>query len=98
MDLRSFIDKCLDRGYEWAEGEYEGKDGIFIRSEKFQTKAHFTREAIEENDWPRLNKGIIQGRDVYHVTRVVGYFSKIHNWNKSKQGELADRHAGNYRV
>ncbi|MCE5272332.1 anaerobic ribonucleoside-triphosphate reductase [bacterium] len=32
-------------------------------------------------------------------TRVVGYFSKIENWNKSKrEGELLDRRRGNYSV
>jgi ribonucleoside-triphosphate reductase len=30
-------------------------------------------------------------------TRVVGYFSKIQNWNKSKRyGELTARHRGRY--
>ncbi len=33
------------------------------------------------------------------VSRVVGYFSIVNNWNKSKKdGELLDRHEGNYRV
>jgi len=36
--------------------------------------------------------------DVYGMTRVVGYFSRITNWNKSKIGELKDRHAGRYQV
>lgn len=37
--------------------------------------------------------------DVFGETRVVGYFSKIDNWNKSKkQGELVDRHKGRYNV
>ncbi len=36
--------------------------------------------------------------DVYGMTRVVGYFSRIPNWNKSKIGELKDRHRGNYSV
>jgi len=36
--------------------------------------------------------------DVYGITRIVGYFSRIKNWNKSKLGELKDRHKGNYRV
>jgi ribonucleoside-triphosphate reductase len=32
-------------------------------------------------------------------TRVVGYFSKIQNWNKSKRyGELVARHRGRYSV
>lgn len=36
---------------------------------------------------------------VVHETRVVGYFSKIENWNKSKRhGELVARHRGRYSV
>ena len=32
-------------------------------------------------------------------TRVVGYFSKVQNWNKSKRyGELVARHRGRYAV
>jgi ribonucleoside-triphosphate reductase len=38
------------------------------------------------------------GSRVYGMTRVVGYFSRVHNWNKSKVGELNDRHRGNYSV
>jgi len=36
--------------------------------------------------------------NVYGVTRIVGYYSKINNWNKSKLGELQDRRrsAANY--
>ncbi|WKZ15423.1 MAG: hypothetical protein QY317_16125 [Candidatus Jettenia caeni] len=33
---------------------------------------------------------------VYGVTRIVGYYSRVQNWNKSKVGELNDRHKGNY--
>ncbi|MDF1542448.1 MAG: anaerobic ribonucleoside-triphosphate reductase [Anaerosomatales bacterium] len=29
--------------------------------------------------------------DVYGVTRIVGYFSKVQTWNQSKVGELYDR-------
>jgi len=29
--------------------------------------------------------------DVYGITRIVGYFSKITTWNKGKTGELRDR-------
>lgn len=30
------------------------------------------------------------------VTRIVGYYSRVHNWNKSKVGELRDRAKGSY--
>jgi len=36
--------------------------------------------------------------DVTGMTRVVGYYSRINNWNKSKLGELKDRQRGNYTV
>lgn len=37
-------------------------------------------------------------KDVDGITRIVGYFSKVSNWNKSKLGELEDRHKGDYSV
>ena len=30
------------------------------------------------------------------ITRIVGYYSRMSNWNKSKVGELRDRHSKNY--
>jgi len=37
--------------------------------------------------------------NVFGETRVVGYFSKVQNWNKSKRyGELLARHRGQYSV
>ena len=36
--------------------------------------------------------------NVYGVTRVVGYFSRIDNWNSGKKKELSDRQKGNYEV
>ena len=36
--------------------------------------------------------------EIYGVTRIVGYYSKIKNWNKNKIGELKDRQSGNYQI
>ena len=33
---------------------------------------------------------------VYGITRIVGYYSRVPNWNKSKLGELQDRRRGEY--
>lgn len=30
------------------------------------------------------------------ITRIVGYYSRVNNWNKSKIGELRDRNQRNY--
>ena len=37
-------------------------------------------------------------KNCYGLSRVVGYFSRINNWNKSKQAELKARQKGNYDV
>lgn len=36
--------------------------------------------------------------NVYGISRVVGYFSRINNWNKSKQAEFKNRQKGNYEL
>jgi anaerobic ribonucleoside-triphosphate reductase len=56
------------------------------------------------NDCRRWTDGLKEAcghcgsEDVYGMTRVVGYFSRITNWNKSKLGELKDRRRGDYSV
>jgi len=56
-------------------------------------------ESIEACQWSDL-RGVITGERppnvLYQMARIVGYYSRIENWNKSKLGELRDRHKGNY--
>jgi len=56
---------------------------------------------VAENDWDIL-EAILTGQRqplvLEHMTRIVGYYSKVKNWNRSKLGELRDRQAGNYRI
>ena len=33
---------------------------------------------------------------LHGITRIVGYYSRVNNWNKSKVGELRDRAQRNY--
>lgn len=33
---------------------------------------------------------------LHGITRIVGYYSRVQNWNKSKVGELRDRAKGQY--
>lgn len=37
-----------------------------------------------------------KSENVYGISRVVGYFSRIDNWNASKVAEFQDRQKGNY--
>jgi ribonucleoside-triphosphate reductase len=36
--------------------------------------------------------------NVYGISRVVGYFSRVDQWNKSKIGELKARQRGDYSI
>jgi hypothetical protein len=55
--------------------------------------------AILRQDWDQIRMVLLGDREarvLTHVTRIVGYFSQIHNWNASKVAELHDRHRGEY--
>jgi hypothetical protein len=35
-------------------------------------------------------------RVMTQITRIVGYYAMLHNWNRSKLAELRDRQRGEY--
>ena len=37
-------------------------------------------------------------KNVFGFSRVVGYFSRIDNWNTGKKAEFKDRQKGNYEI
>jgi ribonucleoside-triphosphate reductase (formate) len=42
--------------------------------------------------------GNCRSENVIGMSRVVGYYSIIENWNESKQAELVDRQKGSYKL
>ena len=56
------------------------------------------------NKCRKVSRGLLDScsycnnKDVYGITRIVGYYSKINNWNKNKIGELKDRKSGTYQI
>ena len=94
---------CGNNGIDWAEGDHNGIKGFYLRwieSKEPEDKPdiHVSLDELKNLSWDQIYKSVINGRDVFHVTRIVGYFSKTKNWNKSKIGELKDRRVGNYSV
>ncbi len=62
------------------------------------TKATYTvlYEAIEDHEWDTIRDvlyGLREPRALKWMTRIVGYFSTVDNWNKSKVAELRARRA-----
>jgi hypothetical protein len=49
------------------------------------------KQILDEVKCPRC-----KSTNTYGMSRVVGYFSVIDNWNNSKKAELKKRQKGNY--
>ncbi|HLA37374.1 MAG TPA: hypothetical protein VJZ02_02795 [Candidatus Brocadiales bacterium] len=102
--LTAFNDAIGAHEYLEIDGDVEG-DSLETHKLKVlnhkRTIAHeVTLEAILTQDLPALIEALETGikNPLYGVTRIVGYLSRISNWNPSKLGELRDRHRGNYSV
>ena len=94
---------AYNAGFAWAEGNQNGKNGLYLRCEckaceRAGAYSFVDYSALDSLTWPQISNHVIGGRHVSHLTRVVGYFSKVENWNESKKSELADRRQGDYKV
>ena len=67
-------------------------EDLHVGAEGDHPITRFTEEAMLELTWPEVCRHATQGRDVEHITRVTGYFSKTSGWNKGKTAELKDRY------
>jgi len=101
MDVTDFfenVDKHAD--LEGISIDVESNE-VVVQHTSTSVKTTISTEVIEEQDWEAL-EGVLTGkRDpeaLKHLSRVVGYYSQVGNWNKSKVGELKDRQKGNYSV
>ncbi|MBW1779266.1 MAG: hypothetical protein JRL30_00815 [Deltaproteobacteria bacterium] len=79
----------------------EGVRYIRVDHPKTGAKWRITPDAVAKNDWRTL-EAIFEGREavkvIDHMTRIVGYYSSISNWNRSALGNLIDRRKGDYIV
>jgi len=73
----------------------EGTDGAFVEVaiSEIVAKAMAASKAREFIDVIESRRPSIVLRG---VTRIVGYYSSVQNWNRSKVGELRDRAGGSY--
>ena len=71
-------------------------DGNFyFRHEEFDAeheKVKVEPQALKDLTAAKLDQILTAGRNVEHITRITGYFSRIAGWNKGKKGELEERY------
>jgi hypothetical protein len=93
-------DKRL-RGIDLCRGDTPAEDTVIVEDMQSTYKTAFAVPVILELPWEELRAMATGEKDIaplYHVTRIVGYFSRVENWNNSKIGELRDRRAGDYEI
>ena len=86
VELQGIIDAASHLDYQMDD------KGIVIENSRFETRTHATFAAVELNTAATILASTSQGKDVDHITRVTGYFSRTSGWNKGKKAELEDRH------
>ncbi|MBU1026293.1 MAG: anaerobic ribonucleoside-triphosphate reductase [Candidatus Margulisbacteria bacterium] len=76
---------------QWRQDD-EGN--LYLRHSQFDgehEKVKIEPDALAKITPEKLEQVLIGGRNVEHITRVTGYFSRVSGWNKGKRGELMDR-------
>ena len=76
------------------------KDCFVVKNSELDEIYECTFDAVCSHSWFNIRR-VLYGGDaeiLKRMTRIVGYFSQVKNWNKSKIGELKDRQAGNYNI
>jgi len=105
MTGREFWNKINDHDkLNWLgcrEGAKAEDDVVLIVNSSNGARFSLSVSAILEHEWDVLESVLLgnrQPRVMTHVTRIVGYFSQLQNWNRSKIAELRDRQKGDYAV
>lgn len=78
---------------------YQSDLGYIIQHKPSGRACAIRADAVHESSWDDLDGVLAWKRPasvMTHISRVVGYYSMIRNWNGSKLAELRDRHRGSY--
>ncbi len=89
-ELNAFLDKnpSVERAQD-DDGNLYLRHSVF---DKPNEKVKIEPGALTKINEKQLEQILVHGRNVEHITRVTGYFSRVSGWNKGKRGELVDRH------
>jgi len=85
----NLVDVTEEDGVDWLHVKYPETDEGFA----------ITVPSVQNNEWEYLEQVLLGKKEpssMIQITRVVGYYSRVSNWNASKHAELADRQKGTY--
>lgn len=104
MNGRLFYDKIQQHEQLIWEGSVKDetveKDRVIVSNHR-QHRFAIPISTILKEPWEVLETILLEERPIKIMTqlsRIVGYYSLISNWNNSKKAELRDRQKGNYNI
>jgi hypothetical protein len=81
------------------EGATPQDDAVIVRCVSRNVFVVVNKDGIRNEPWEILEAVMLIHRTpaiMQRMSRIIGYYSNMRNWNKSKLAELADRQRGNY--
>lgn len=100
MNGLEFYDKAVNLGLEFI-GVDKTKGAMLIRHPQVKATFSVTTKAVEEQEWQTLFEILTSKREAKVLDlfdRIVGYYSLVSQWNKSKLSELDARRKGDYGI
>ena len=104
MDCREFYRNVdVHEELEWlgALANSDGTDCVYVANKRLGSITEAPISAIKDHDWETwlaIMLGHRPAKVMKNITRIVGYYSELQNWNASKLAELRDRRNGNYGI
>lgn len=105
MNLTGFMQNVDEHpeltGVDIILADEPDEDAFVILHKKGKIGYRVLVDTVQQETWETLEPiltGQRQAEALYHISRVVGYFSRLENWNQSKLGEHKDRMKGNYGI
>lgn len=93
-EVRGIIDEN-----EELEMFVDQKENLIVSNSKtgrFYRIASASVGDLEVKELRAFLMGEREAQELITITRVIGYYSQVQNWNRSKVAELADRRKGTY--
>lgn len=96
--LTNFEDKISENPSLEIDSYNDQTDNFKILNHAREVAYEISLDDILKQDVNELVEALSTGisTKLFGVTRIVGYYSRMQNWNKSKISELEDRARGNY--
>lgn len=97
-DLQFWYRLLKEKGYTVSWAGAHGGRYLVIEPKGHVPKYHLYFCHVPQQQLFDVLDGKREATVMTGITRIIGYFSAVKNWNKGKLGELKDRQAGNYKV